>query len=129
MRHIRPGEKKRSPGADPPDDPPTRKSDEWKASTGTEGDSKAPSESIATSTCRKAGARGKHTGNVVTTPGSLRGEEKSREQAPGNRSEERMGQQDTASLARHRQSGGRATPKAERGNNPMGRSPPAPCLH
>ena len=47
--------------------------------------------------------------NVVTTPGSIRGEEKSLEQAPGNRPEERMGPQDTASHAR--QSGGRATPK------------------
>ena len=62
--HIRPWEKKRSPGADPSDDPSTRKRDEWKASTRTEGDSKAPSASIATSPCRKAGARGKHTGNV-----------------------------------------------------------------
>ena len=111
MRHIRPGEKKRSPGADPSDDPPTRKRDEWKARTRTEGDSKAPSASTATSTCRKAGAQGKHTRNVVTTPGSVRGEEKSLEQAPGNRPEERMGPQDTASLARHRKSGGRATPK------------------
>ena len=111
MRHIRPGERKRSPGADPSDDPPTRKRDKWKTSTRTEGDSKAPSACIATSTCRKAGARGKHTGNVVTTPGSVRGEEKSLEQAPGNRPEERMGLQDTASLACHRQSGGRATPK------------------
>ena len=83
----------------------------WKASTRTEGDSKAPSTSTATSTCRKAGARGKHTGNVITTPGSVRGEEKRLEQAPGNRPEERMGPQDTASLARHCQSGGRATPK------------------
>ena len=68
--HIRPGERKRSPGADPSDDPSTRKRDEWKASTRTEGDSKVPSASIATSTSRKAGARGKHTGNVITTPGS-----------------------------------------------------------
>ena len=102
---------KRSPGADPSDDPPTRERDEWKASTRTEGDSKAPSASTATSTCRKAGVRGKHTGNVGTTPGSVRGEEKSLEQAPGSRPEERMGPQDTDSLARHRQSGGRATPK------------------
>ena len=71
--HIRPGERKRSPGADPSDDPSIRKRDEWKASTRTEGDSKVPSASIATSTCRKAGARGKHTGNVKTTPGSVRG--------------------------------------------------------
>ena len=69
--HIRPGERKRSPGADPSDDPSTRKRDEWKVSTRTEGDSKAPSASIATSTCRKAGARSKHTGNVKTTPGSI----------------------------------------------------------
>ena len=96
--HIRPGERKRSPGADPSDDPSTRKRDEWKASTRTEGDSKVPSASIATSTCRKAGARGKHTGNVITTPGSVRGEEERLEQAPGNRPEERMGPQDSASL-------------------------------
>ena len=42
--------------------PPTRKRDEWKVSTRTEGDSKAPSASTATSTSRKAGARGKQTG-------------------------------------------------------------------
>ena len=111
MRHIRPGERKRSPGADPSDDPPTRKRDEGKASTRTEGDSKAPSASTATSTCCKAGARSKHTRNVVTTPGSIRGEEKCLEQATGNRPKEWMGPQDTASLARHRQGGGRATPK------------------
>ena len=45
------------------------------------------------------------------TPGSVRREEKRLEQTPGKRPEERMGPQDTASLARHRQSGGRATPK------------------
>ena len=124
--HIRPGERKRLPGADPSDDPSTRRRDEWKASTRTEGDSKVPSASIATSTCRKAGARGKHTGNIITTPGSVRGEEERLEQAPGNRPEERMGPQDSASLVCHRQSGGRATPKAERGNKPMGRTSPAP---
>ena len=102
MRHIRPEERERSPGTDPSDDAPTRKRDEWKARTRTEGDSKAPSASIATSTCLKARARGKHTRNVVTTPDSVRGEEKSREQAPVNRPEERMGPQDTASLARYR---------------------------
>ena len=91
----------------------------------TEGDSKAPSASIATRTCRKAGTRDKHTGNVKTTPGSVRGEEERLEQAPVNRPEERMGPQDSASLVCHRQSGGRATPKAERGNNPMGRTSPA----
>ena len=32
--HIRPGERKRSLGADPSDDPSTRKRDEWKASPG-----------------------------------------------------------------------------------------------
>ena len=122
MRHIRPGERKRSPVADPSDNPPTRKRDEWKARTRTEGDSKAPSASIATSTCRKAGARGKHTRTVVTTPGSLRGEEKSLEQAPVNRPEERMSPQDTASLAHHRQSGGRATPKLKE-EQPDGKIP------
>ena len=124
--HSRPGERKRSPGADPLDNPPTRKRDEWKASTRTEGDSKEPSASIAIRTCRKAGAQDKHTGNVKTTPGSVRGEEERLEQAPGNRPEERMGPQGSASRVRHRQSGGRETPKAERGNNPMGRTSPAP---
>ena len=121
--HIRPGERKRSPGVDPSDDPPTRKRDEWKASTRTEGDSKVPSASIATSTCRKAGARGKHTENVITTPGSVRGEEERLEQAPGNRPEERMGPQDSAFLVCHRQSGGRATPKAEKRKQPDGKNP------
>ena len=46
--------------------------DNWKARTRTEGDSKAPSLSIASSTCRKAGARGKHTRNVGMIPGSLK---------------------------------------------------------
>ena len=32
--HILPGERKRPPGADPSDDPSTRKRDEWKASPG-----------------------------------------------------------------------------------------------
>ena len=102
MRHIRPGERKRSPVADPSDDPLTRKRDEWKARTRTEGNSKAPSTSIASSTCRKAGARGKHIRNVGTTPGSVRGEEKSLEQAPTNSPEERMSPQDSASNARYR---------------------------
>ena len=110
--HIRPGERKRSPGADPSDDPSTRKRDEWKASTRTEGDSKVPSASIATRTCRKARARGKHTWNDITTPGSVRGEEERLEQAPGKRPEERMGPQDSAPRVCHRQSGGRATPKS-----------------
>ena len=101
-RPIRPGERKRSPVADPSDDPPTGKRDEWKARTRTEGDSKAPSASIAISTSRKAGARGKHTRNVVTTPGRVRGEEKSLEQAPVNRPEERMSPPDSASNATHR---------------------------
>ena len=127
MRYIRPGERKRSPGADPSDDPPTRKRDERKASTRTEGDSKAPSASTATSTYRKAGARGKHTGNVITTLGSVRGEEKRLEPAPGNRSEERMGPQDTASLACHRQSGDRATPKLKEETTRWEETPPAPC--
>ena len=76
MRHIRPWERKLSPVTDPSDDPLTRKRDEWKARIRTEGDSKASSASIASSTCRKAGARGKHTRNVLTTPG--RGREESR---------------------------------------------------
>ena len=43
--------------------------DDRKARTRTEGDSKAPSASIASSTCRKAGAQGKHTRNVVNDTG------------------------------------------------------------
>ena len=97
----------RSPGADPSDDPSTRKRDEWKASTRTEGDSTEPSASMATRTCRKAGARDKHTGDVETTPCSARGEEERFEQAPGKRPEERMGLLDSAIQSRHRQSGGR----------------------
>ena len=76
--------------------------DDWKAKTRTEGDSKAPSASIASSTCRKAGAQGKHTRNVVTTPGSVRGEEKSLEREQGKRPEEQTCLQDSASIARHR---------------------------
>ena len=97
----------RSSGADPSDDPSTRKRDEWKASTRTEGDSTEPSASMATRTCRKAGARDKHTGDVETTPCSARGEEERFEQAPGKRPEERMGLLDSAIQSRHRQSGGR----------------------
>ena len=111
MRHNRPGERKRSPAANPSDDPSTSERDEWEARIRIEGDSKAPSTSIASSTCRKAGARGKHTRNVVTTPGSVRGEEKSPEQVQGNHPEERTSLQDPASNAHHRYCGGRATPK------------------
>ena len=121
MRHNRPGERKRTPAANPSDDPSTRERDEWKARTRTEGDSKAPSASTASSTCRKAGARGKHTRNIVTTPGSVRGEEKSLEQVQGNRPEERTSLQDSASNARHRYSGGRATPKLKE-EQPDGKS-------
>ena len=73
--------------------------DDWKARTRTEDDSKAPSASTASSTCRKAGARGKYTRNVVTTPGSVRGEEKSLDREQGNRPEERTCLQDSASNA------------------------------
>ena len=111
MRHNRPGERKRSPAANPSDDPSTRERDEWKARTRIEGESKEPSASIASSTCRKAGAQGKHTRNVTTTSGSVRGEEKSLEQVQGNRPEERISLQDSASNARHRYCRGRATPK------------------
>ena len=106
-KHSRPGERKRSPGADPSDDPSTRKRDEWKASTRTEGDSTEPSASKATRTCRKAGARDKHTGDVETTPCSARGEEDRSKQAPGKRPEERMGRLDSTIQTRDRQSGGR----------------------
>ena len=51
---------------------------------------------MATRTCRKAGARDKHTGDVETTPCSARGEEDRVEQAPGKRPEECMGLLDTA---------------------------------
>ena len=121
MRHNRPVERKRSPAANSSDDPSTRERDEWKARTRIEGDSKAPSASIASSTCRKAGARGKHTRNVVTTPGSVRGEEKSLEQVQGNRPEEQTSLQDPASNARHCYCGGRATPKLKEGQ-PDGKS-------
>ena len=53
--------------ANPSDDPSTKERDEWKARTKIEGDSKAPSASTASSTCRKAGAWGKHIPSVVTT--------------------------------------------------------------
>ena len=85
------------------------------------GDSKAPSASIASSTCRKAGARGKHTRNVVMTPRSVRGEEKSLEQVQGNRPEERTSLQDSASNARPRYCRGRATPKLKE-EQPDGKS-------
>ena len=41
---------------------------------------------MATRTCRKAGARDKHTGDVETTPCSARGEEDRSKQAPGKTS-------------------------------------------
>ena len=85
--------------------PPGR--DEWKASTRTEGDSTEPSASMATRTCRKAGARDKHTGDAETTLCSARGEEERFEQAPGKRPEERTALLDSAIQSRHRQSGGR----------------------
>ena len=89
--------------------------DDWKARTRTEGDSKAPSASIASSTCRKAGTRGKHTRNVVNDTGERkRGREESRKEQ-GTRPEERTCLQDSASNARYRQCRGRATPQAERG--------------
>ena len=62
---------------------------------------------MATRTCRKAGARDKHTGDVETTPCSARGEEDRSKQAPGKRPEERMGLLDSTIQTRHRQSGGR----------------------
>ena len=89
--------------------------DNWKARTRTEGNSKAPSASIPSSTCRKAGARGKHTRNVVNDTGERkRGREES-QKGQGNRPEERTCLQDTAPIARHCQCEGRATPQAERG--------------
>ena len=105
--HNRPGERKRSPAANSSEDPSTRERDEWKAKTRIEGDSKAPSAS----TCRKAGARGKHTRNVVATLGSVRGDEKSLEQVQVNHPEEWTSLHDSASNTRHCYCGGRATPK------------------
>ena len=90
-----------------------------------EGDSKAPSANIASSTCRKAGARGKHTRNVVTTPGNIIEEEKSLEQVQGNRPEERTSLQDPASNARHRYCGA-GQPQSWKRDNPMGSPIPAP---
>ena len=91
--------------------PPQGRETNGKPGPWIEGDLKAPSASIASSTCRKAGARGKHTRNVVTTPGSVRGEEKSMEQAQGNRPEERTSPQDSASNVCHSYCRSRATPK------------------
>ena len=85
-----------------------------KERTRTEGDTKAPSASIASRACRKAGAQGKHTWNVVTTPGSVRGEKKRLEQEQVNRPKEWTHLQDSASIVRYRKCGGRATPQAER---------------
>ena len=53
--------------------------DDYKART--EGDSKAPSASIASSTCRKAGARRKHTWNLVN---DTRERKRGREVSEGN---------------------------------------------
>ena len=117
----RPGERKRTPAANPSDDPSTRGRDEWKARTRIEGDSKAPSASIASSTCRKAGARGKHTRNVVTTLGSVRGEEKSLDRDKKTGPKNGTSLQDSASNARHRYCGGRATSKLKE-EQPDGKS-------
>ena len=46
---------------------------------------------MATRTCRKAGARDKHTGDVETTPCSARGEEDRSKQAPGKTSRRMYG--------------------------------------
>ena len=125
MRHNRPGERKRTLAPNPSDDSSTRERDEWKVRTRIEVDSKAPSASIASSTCRKAGARGKHTRSVVTTPGSVIGEEKSLEQGQVSRPEERPSLPDSASNARHRYCGGRATPKLKK-EQPDGKSHSSP---
>ena len=125
MRHNRPGERKRTLAANPSDDPSTRERDEWKARTRIEGDSKAPSASIASNTCCKAGARGKHTRSVVTTPGSVIGEEKSLEQGQVNRPEEWPRLPDSASNAHHRYCGGGATPKLRK-EQPNGKSHSSP---
>ena len=71
-------ERKRSPDANPSYDLTTRKR-RLESQDQDRGDSKAPSASIASSTCRKAGARGKHTRNVVNNTGERkRGREESR---------------------------------------------------
>ena len=91
----------------------------------TEGDSKAPSASMAASICRKAGARGKHTRNIVTTPGNARGEEKSLEQDQSTVPKNGWARKTLPPMP--------ATASAEAGqpqswkrNNPMGRPLPAP---
>ena len=67
------------------------------------------------------GARGKHTRNAVTTPGSVRGEEKCLEQVQGNCPEQWMSLQDSAANARYRYCWGRATPKLKE-EQPDGKS-------
>ena len=119
-KHSRPGERNDHQALTHQTTLPERKRDEWKASTRTEGDSTEPSASMATRTCRKAGARDKHTGDVETTPCSARGEEERFEQAPGKRSEERMGLLDSAIQSRHRQSGGRPPSRNCKGKPPGG---------
>ena len=75
---------------------------------------------MATRTCRKAGARHKHPGDVETTPCSARGAEDRVKQAPGKRPEERMGLRDSAIQTRHRQSGGRSASRKNCKRKPPG---------
>ena len=89
--------------------------DNGRARTRTEGDSKAPSVSTASSTCHKAGAQGKHTRNVVNDTGERKRRREESRKEQGTRPEERTCLQDSASNARYRQCGDRATPQAERG--------------
>ena len=83
--------------------------------------------SMATRTCRKAGARDKHTGDVETTPCSARGEEDRSQQAPGKRPEERMGPLDSTIQnpppPERRQD---TLKKTARGNHPEGRTSAEP---
>ena len=108
-RETQPSRRARTQDANPSDDPSTKERDEWKARTMIEGDSKAPPASTASSTCLKAGARGKHTRSVVMTGEHNRGREESRT-GKENRPEEQTSPSDSDSNAHHRYCGGRATP-------------------
>ena len=87
------------------------------------GDSTEPSASMATRTCRKAGARDKHTGDGETTPCSARGEEDRSKQAPGITSRRTYGparlNQPNPPPPERRQA---TLKKTARGNHPEGRT-------
>ena len=104
------------------DDPLTMKRDEWKARTKTEGDSKALSASIASSTCHKAGAHPERRNDIGERK---RGREESRigtSQSSRQTDEPaRFCFQCPLSLVQRQ-----GNPIAEKRNNPMGRPIPAP---